>query len=554
MKTKLIFCFILFCGVINAQTSNWVWAKQAIGKTSYGFDVAMDGSGNTYVGGAFNDTAQFDNITVIGPDQWANVGYVTKYDSIGTIQWVDKFTSNESSSVDKISIDSQNNILVLGYFSGTLHAGGFILNSTSWNNVLFLLKISPLGNVLWAKQANSTMTCQAVSISIDALDNIYLTGDNSAQASFDNLTTTTTGMFIVKYNSAGTPTQLIQQPKCSSRSVNVGKGSKIYFSGTLGDTAVIGNDTLYPTGYYQAVFNGNSWDTVFTFSNDMLFICYDASGNVVWWKQAKSKSYDNWTFSALDDFSNLYVTSYTNDTTDFWGTSLFPTSLNTPFMIKIDSLGKMAWLKSGQSISTNGRIYFQNITCRNNYIYTVGFPAGISSFANVTVNSGSSNQNSFILKMDSAGNGIWVQIDTTNLERLGSEAISVDKDENITICGIFQKSAHFGNHYLNSYGKGSLIMFAAKMSSHPLGVNENVFLKDRIDIFPNPSNGHFCVLNEKNKIDLMQVHNIFGEKVYSSQINSNKTEIDLSSQPNGIYFLQLRNNNGVVSKKVIIQK
>ena len=38
------------------------------------------------------------------------------------------------------------------------------------------------------------------------------------------------------------------------------------------------------------------------------------------------------------------------------------------------------------------------------------------------------------------------------------------------------------------------------------------------------------------------------------KINHDKPEIDLSKQPNGMYFLQLKNRAGVATKKLIINK
>ena len=76
-------------------------------------------------------------------------------------------------------------------------------------------------------------------------------------------------------------------------------------------------------------------------------------------------------------------------------------------------------------------------------------------------------------------------------------------------------------------------------------------------IFPNPTSGQFNLKMsqfEDLKMNSIEITNIFGEKIYSSTVNSNKSEIDLSSQPNGIYFIQLKTENGIANKKIIINK
>ncbi|TAL59504.1 MAG: T9SS type A sorting domain-containing protein, partial [Bacteroidetes bacterium] len=45
-----------------------------------------------------------------------------------------------------------------------------------------------------------------------------------------------------------------------------------------------------------------------------------------------------------------------------------------------------------------------------------------------------------------------------------------------------------------------------------------------------------------------------GEQLYSSRINSGKSEIDLSNQPGGIYFITLKTEQGTINKKLIINR
>lgn len=54
----------------------------------------------------------------------------------------------------------------------------------------------------------------------------------------------------------------------------------------------------------------------------------------------------------------------------------------------------------------------------------------------------------------------------------------------------------------------------------------------------------------------LEIINILGEKIYSSQtipiaIGTNKSEIDLSNQPQGIYFIKVISEKGTTVKKLI---
>jgi uncharacterized delta-60 repeat protein len=74
-----------------------------------------------------------------------------------------------------------------------------------------------------------------------------------------------------------------------------------------------------------------------------------------------------------------------------------------------------------------------------------------------------------------------------------------------------------------------------------------------ISIFPNPGNGIFTIQCPVTISDL-EIVNECGEKCISTTVNSQQETINLSSQPNGIYFLQLKTDKGVLNKKIILQK
>jgi hypothetical protein len=82
-----------------------------------------------------------------------------------------------------------------------------------------------------------------------------------------------------------------------------------------------------------------------------------------------------------------------------------------------------------------------------------------------------------------------------------------------------------------------------------------------ITISPNPTSGifqtqisteHFAIGSQYK----IEIYNVLGEKVYSTTKFKIQTinEVDLSSQPNGVYFLHLKTKRGGIVKKIIISK
>ena len=80
-----------------------------------------------------------------------------------------------------------------------------------------------------------------------------------------------------------------------------------------------------------------------------------------------------------------------------------------------------------------------------------------------------------------------------------------------------------------------------------------------INLFPNPGNGVFQLTTEHQQFkstEQLSIYNAIGEKVYAKNGKQlmNTTAIDLSDQPNGLYFLQLKTENSIITKKIVINK
>jgi hypothetical protein len=84
-----------------------------------------------------------------------------------------------------------------------------------------------------------------------------------------------------------------------------------------------------------------------------------------------------------------------------------------------------------------------------------------------------------------------------------------------------------------------------------LAVGENVM--DNIKIYPNPSTGIFNInLNGINNPIKISVTNSQGQLIYSGQLNGSQ-QLDLSDQPNGVYFIRLVGDKSVRLEKLIVR-
>ncbi len=75
-----------------------------------------------------------------------------------------------------------------------------------------------------------------------------------------------------------------------------------------------------------------------------------------------------------------------------------------------------------------------------------------------------------------------------------------------------------------------------------------------IAIYPNPSSGIFTITNNEYEISNVEITNITGKIIYKLRIKNQESRIliDISNQPNGIYFLSAETKNGIYSEKIIV--
>jgi len=79
---------------------------------------------------------------------------------------------------------------------------------------------------------------------------------------------------------------------------------------------------------------------------------------------------------------------------------------------------------------------------------------------------------------------------------------------------------------------------------------------DRYSISPNPSNGRMQVTLPAGHADVsLTVYNILGTMVFRKDVSTpdGTVQIDISTQPAGIYMVNIRDNGESTTRKVIVK-
>ncbi len=96
-------------------------------------------------------------------------------------------------------------------------------------------------------------------------------------------------------------------------------------------------------------------------------------------------------------------------------------------------------------------------------------------------------------------------------------------------------------------------MYSLLVSSS-VGINDELNTKNIATIYPNPSKGIFQIKNDGLEISAIEIYNLLGEKIYSSnKTSSSNFTIDISNQSKGIYFVKIYAGEKSYTNKIIVQ-
>ena len=221
--------------------------------------VAVDGSGNVYMTGSFQSTANFDGqdplfgSTTFRRSATGSIsggasesdGYLVKYNSSGATQWVRRFGGSSTDQGTSVSIDpADSGIVITGMFYGSANfedsdgANKLGINGIGDRDGL-LVKYSSSGQLLWTTAVGSTGADTLSDGAVDNSGNVWVSGLLSGQ------------LYVGKY--LGSNRQLAWPAKffsggslSSSNSISVDSSGTATVGGYLNATVDFGGGPLTP--------------------------------------------------------------------------------------------------------------------------------------------------------------------------------------------------------------------------------------------------------------------------------------------------------------------
>ena len=395
---------------------------------------------------------------------------------IQTFQWVKATELNPYGPLFVNAVDQSGNAYGAGIFKGTVDfdPGAGVFNLTAQGNMwgdIFILKLDPIGNFIWAKQIGGVSYEHCNSIILDDYGNIYMAGTFSETVDFDpnsgvfNLSTKgihDEDAFVLKLDPNGNFLWVKNMGGYSNDNafgISLDKNGNIYTTGRFANTADF-DPSL------------NDYNLTSAGDYDAFILKLDALGKLVWAKKIGGSGYDSGNKIKIDPMGNIYTIGGFLGTSDFDpGSGIFNLtsvgSQSNSFLSKLNESGNFVWAVNlgtysaeAMTVDPLGNVYPIGI-----YRGTVDMDPGIGTF-NLTSAGPAGTNDIVISKLNSSGNFIWAKsIGGANNDR--GYSITIDGTGNIYATGYFALTTDFdpnaGTHNITSYG--GIDIFILKLDS-----------------------------------------------------------------------------------------
>jgi hypothetical protein len=572
-----LFIFFFFLTDMHAQNLQFLWAKRLGSKAGdSGYAIAVDKDGNAYSTGSFSQTSDFDP----GQDSFLLTSegqrdiYISKLDEDGNFLWAKQIRGVSSDNAYAMTLDPNGYIYITGNFRDTADFNPTLQHSFLYGRKLgevYLAKYDFDGNFIWVQKVTRGLDTLgsnvAYSVSVDPFGNAIVLGKFWSPTDFDPGTpdeiispSGDNDIFLAKYDASGNFTWALnfggpdeQEPYA----LEIDGQGNIYCTGNFT------NEVDFDPGQFTHILT--SQDS----SYDAFVLKLNSSGEFQWVNHISGTGAEYANTITVDQDGNSYTGGSYSGLTDFnYGSDpvlLYNDSMATgntdAFILALDVDGNHQWVKR---ISGPGEAEVYDITDSpgaQGGLYLVGSFSGEMHLDDMEIPPINSNNSSF----DIFYGRLYHNGQFSFLGAIGgtvfefSQAIAVET-LNVTPAiystGFFSGTCDFdpgANEYLLSSG-GSSDIYVLKLEDFLSGTKETLEPGLNFEINPNPVTTELEVKIPSVQSAQIKILNSLGMEIKSLEptIENEMVRLDVSAIPSGIYFLQLKINNQVATRKFII--
>lgn len=473
--------------------------------------------------------------------------FLVKFNSSGVRLWATYYGGSGTDYGWSCTSGNNNNIYLAGTTESTTNiaSGGHQNIHGGATYDAFLVKFDSTGVRQWSTYYGGNNQDRGNSCATDNSGNVYLAGRTSSTTNiaFNGHQNSIGGndvAFLVKFSNSG----VRQWGTYYGNDITNGNSCTTDGSGNVYLAGSTSSPTNIAFGGHQNIYGGANYDAYLVKFNSL---------GVRLWSTYYGGSGADWGNScATDNNGNIFLAGGTgsNNNIASGGHQNIYGGTGDAFLVKFNSSGIRQW---GTYYGDNGDDDGQScVTDKSGNIYLAG---STGSTANIASNGhqniyGGGQYDIFLIKLDSLGIRQWGTYYGGNTVEYQASC-ATDSSGNVYLAG---RTASFNNiafnGHQNTIGNGFNAFLVKFDGTSVVNINENIQQLRNISVYPNPNNGVFnIVLEEKSNIEIF---NVLGEQVYINSGLNNNIQIDISNQPKGIYFINIKGEKSNSSLKTII--
>jgi len=564
----------------------WFKSLGSINGNTQGTSVCADKLGNTYIAGTFSQETNIDGHPLTTTTNKAS--FIAKYNSEGLLIWVKMFESSNEMNITSVYATLQGDIYFGGYSKGSVDLGA--LHYTSTESKAFIVKTNNNGDILWASNSgdNNVATSEVKKLVADEYGNVYIVGvfNGTITLGDKTLISNSTNSFITKIKNTGSFDWTIQ------------------VGGSLNDALT---DIDVKNGYIGVIGNANSNDITIkektdiplnaTGNNKILALAFNSDGQYLWNTVYGGGIFKSYGYAvAIDSQGNYYLGGSCNGTVDF--NAKDPNNPVKPaskggadmFVVKLSNLGNLLFAnRFGGEITE--QINDMCISDDDISLFSASeFKRRISGSTSYLTTNVVMQGEEYILTAIGAGSNTGLCMYT--MPQITTRSVSAALDQEVNDCisqiggvkasfslidgslpkgvtltskGLFEgKPSEAGTYHFkvsltlsdNGFDKihQDITMYVSGSSS--IKETNDPYLKEKINLFPNPNNGTFTLSlpsELQNKDYSYEIYDMLGHIVLKRTSYHLNEKITFSECNKGYYMIKVYNDNGVLAHPFLVK-
>lgn len=438
----------LISSLISLTNFSQQWGNCTISQfTNEANDVEINNNNESYTAGYITGETAFSPANTVLSAQGNGDIYIAKYAPSGVLIWQRTFGGSYSDRAIDLAIGDDQNIVVTGQFFGTVTFGSIVLNSSANSKDIFIVKLDPAGNVLWARSEGGNLAENAYGITVDHQNNVILTGQfqgmstigpNTFTSAIDpNTNLPSFDFFISKYNSNGNPLWSLNgsaEYEDRGLAVAVDHQNNIFFTGQFSKTLTFASNTYPNLGY------------------NIGFLCkLNTSGQLQFLNQLKAGMTNPYDLEINSDNEVIITGDFLGNLNYYDSAGMH--SIQNPydrqiFVLKTSNGGNYIW---NYTLGSNNELSARSISMDpHKDIFITGFfkcdLSQIQDTANALFNS-VGYKDPYLLKLNHSGQFQYIKQFGGKMDDEG-HGVAIRENDKPIICGSFTKDLNFSGNNL----------------------------------------------------------------------------------------------------------